>query len=59
MIKLLEKELLLKVRKEDLALVNSITAECEIEFKEIMDRETNEEYFTKLVVVESEFLTNE
>ena len=53
MIKLLEKELLLKVRKEDLALVNSITAECEIEFKEIMDRETNEEYSTKLVVVES------
>jgi V-type H+-transporting ATPase subunit E len=62
MIKLLEPELLLKCRKEDLQLVQSLIPECEAEFKEIMDRETKEsevEYATKLRVIDTDFLTLE
>ena len=59
MIKLLEKELLIKVRKEDLAITREMLKECENEFEEIMTRETNEEYKTKLTIIEGEYLTAE
>ena len=41
MIKLLEKKLLVKCRKEDLQLVKGLKGESEKEFKEIMKKETN------------------
>jgi V-type H+-transporting ATPase subunit E len=59
MIKLLEKELYLKCRKEDVQLVQSILQECEKEYSEIMMKETNEEYKTKLTLVDGEYLTAE
>ena len=59
MIKLLEPELLLKCKKEDLELVKSLLHECESEFVEIMRKETSEEYKTKLTLVDNEFLSAE
>jgi V-type H+-transporting ATPase subunit E len=59
MIKLLEKELHLRCRKDDANLVKEIIPECEKEFQEIMLKETNEEYKTKLTLNESENLTPE
>jgi V-type H+-transporting ATPase subunit E len=63
MIKLLEPELYLKVKKEDLDLVRRLIPECEREFVEIMKREIKEEvekeYATKLIILEGEFLTPE
>lgn len=59
MIKLLEPELFVKVRKEDLNLVKELKSECEKEFHDIMTKETNEDYKTTLNIVESEFLTAE
>jgi vacuolar-type H+-ATPase subunit E/Vma4 len=59
MIKLLEPELSLKVRKEDLQLVRDVKGECEKEFAEIMKNESPDDYKTILNVVDSEFLTAE
>lgn len=59
MIKLLENEVLLKVRKEDLQITKEIIKECETEYHEIMMKETNEEYRTKLTILENEYLTIE
>ena len=59
MIKLLEKKLLVKVRKEDLKLVNDLKEECEKEFSEIMMQETNAEYKCQIEVLSSDFLTVE
>jgi V-type H+-transporting ATPase subunit E len=60
MIKLIEPEILLKVRREDLALIKSLVEECEREYSEIMARETTEgDYKTTLKVVETEFMTAE
>ena len=49
---MLEKELIVRVRKEDLGFVNKIVHECEEEYHDIMLRETNEEYTTKLTVLQ-------
>jgi hypothetical protein len=43
MIKLLEPELYLKVKKEDLDLVRRLIGECEREYSEILNRETKGE----------------
>lgn len=62
MIKLLEKELLIKCRREDVNLLRQLIPECEREFVEIMQREASNsgiEYKTKLTLVDSEFLTGE
>lgn len=59
MIKLLEHELLIKCRKEDQALVRDLLRECETEYVEIMRKETDEEYKTKLTLVETDYLTAE
>ena len=64
MIKLLEKELLLKCKRDDLQLIRELIPECEHEFEEIMAREVNQnegdevkvEYKTKLILVDTEFL---
>lgn len=50
MIKLLEPELMLKCRKDDVKLVSELLKDCETEFVEIMKKETNEEYKTKLTL---------
>lgn len=60
MIKLLEKELLIKCRREDLDLMKQIIPECEREFVETMKREASNsgiEYKTKLTLIETEFLS--
>ena len=62
MIKLLEKELLIKCRREDINLLKQLIPECEREFVEIMQREASNsgvEYKTKLTLVEGEFLSGE
>ena len=59
MIKFLEPEILLKCRKEDMKLLEELVPECEKEYAEIMLRETDQEYNTKLTMVEGEYLTNE
>lgn len=69
MIKLLEKELLLKCKREDLQLIRELIPECEREYADIMAREVNQEnegeegpkveYKTKLTLVETEFLNSE
>ena len=56
MIKLLEEEIILQVRKEDLALVKSLMTECENEYQEIMLRETKKVFKTKLSIIEDVFL---
>jgi hypothetical protein len=42
MIKLLEKELLLKCKRDDLQLIRELIPECEEEYVEIMAREVNQ-----------------
>ncbi len=59
MIKLLEKKVMLKVRKEDTKLVASLIDECEKEFKVYLKKETQRDYDTKLVVIEDAHLTPE
>ena len=61
MIKLLEPELLLKVRKEDQAMVKELIPECEQEFVDIMKKETSgeTEYKCKLTLLENETMSAE
>ena len=59
MIKLLEPELLLKVRREDVNLIKELLPECEREFEEIIERETPDKLSTTLKIVETEFMTPE
>lgn len=62
MIKLLEPEVLIKARKEDIELVRSLIPECEQEFKTIMTEEAGEsdiEYHTTLRLLEGEYLSLE
>ena len=61
MIKLLEPELLIKCRREDLQMVKELLPECEKEFIEIIMREAaeGEKYRTKLTLNETEFMTAE
>jgi V-type H+-transporting ATPase subunit E len=59
MIRLLEEEVYIKIRKEDLNLVKTLLEECQSEFEEIMMKETKKEYKTKLLVMEDVFLSPE
>ena len=59
MIKLLEDELELKVREQEVSMVQGILAECEAEYTDIMKRETTRDYACTLSVMEDQFLTNE
>jgi len=52
MIKLLEAELELKVRKDDVDLVKGMLAECEKLYSQTMEAETGREYSCKLKVAE-------
>ena len=60
MIKLIEAELVLKVREEDISLVEGLLGECEEEYSTIMHRATKrDEYKTSLRVLKDKFLTPE
>ena len=59
MIKLLEDEVILRVREEDAPHVESILSQCESEFHAFMMKETDREYNTKLRVDDIRFLTKE
>lgn len=57
MIKLLEDNLELQVREDEVDLVKGILAECEEEYTEIMKRETTRDYSCSLSVIEDKFLS--
>jgi len=59
MVKLLEKECFLKVRKEDIAFMKSIIKECENDYSKLMKKETKREYGCKLTLIEDEFIEDE
>ena len=59
MIKLLDEGLELKVREDEVSLVESIIPECEAEFADIMLKETTREYSCELSVIQDSFLTME
>ena len=46
MIKLLEEEVELKVREDEVSLVQAMIDDCETEYSEVMMRETQREYQT-------------
>ena len=56
MIKLLEDQVQLKVREEEVDLVKGMLSDCETKFSEIMMQETTREYTTTLTVLEDKFL---
>ena len=59
MIKLLEEEVELKVREDEVSLVQAMIDDCETQYSEVMMRETQREYKTTLTVIEDRFLTND
>ena len=59
MVKLLEEELELMVREEEVSLVNGLISECESEYSSFMQKETGDEYACKLTVIDDQFLTKE
>ena len=56
MVKLLEKECFLKVRKSDFDYMKTILKECEDEYAKLMKNETKREYVCKLTLLEDEFI---
>ena len=59
MVKLIEKECFLKVRKNDLEYMKSILKECETEYANMMKKETKRDYGCKLTLLEDDFIENE
>ena len=59
MIKLLEEEVELKVREDEVDVVKGLIEECEAKYAEIMLEETTREYSTKLSVMEDLFLRDD
>ena len=59
MVKLLEDNIELKVREDEIDLVKSIIDECEEEYTDLMKRETTRDYACSLTVIEDSFLTME
>jgi V-type H+-transporting ATPase subunit E len=58
MIKLLEPECIVKVKKEDAEFVKGILKECEVESAQKMKKETERDYNCSLVVDDGAFLEN-
>ena len=58
MIKLLEENVELMVRENEVDLVKGMVDECESEFSDYMKSETGDDYTTKLEVREDHFLDN-
>lgn len=59
MIKLLEDNLEIKVREDEVSMVKRMLESCQDEYEEIMLRETTREYSCQLTVIEDAFLTME
>ncbi len=59
MVKLLEKECFVKVRKDDLDYMKSILKGCEEEFSKLMKKETRRDYSCKLTLLEDDFIDDE
>ena len=59
MVKLLEKECFVKVRKADLDYMKSVLKECENEYSNLMKKETKRDYGCKLTLLEDDFIENE
>ena len=59
MIKLLDEEIELKVREDEVNLVQGMLASCQQEYTDIMKRETTRDYACSLSVIEDSFLTQE
>ena len=59
MIKLLEEEVELLVREEDVDLFQGLISECEEEFTAHMQEQTEREYATKLTIREDRYLSKE
>ena len=59
MVKLLEKECYIKVRKEDFDYMKSILKECENEYAKLMKKETKRDYVCKLSLLEDELIEDE
>ena len=58
MIKLLEEEVELMCREEEIDFIKGICDECESKFADIMKKETGDDYNCKLSVIEDIHLTN-
>ena len=59
MIKLLEDELELKVREDEVELCQNLIEECQEKYSQVMLEETGRDYSTTLSVIEDKFLTKE
>lgn len=59
MIRLLEEEVSIKVRKGEEDMIKKMIPDCEKEFTAHMKKETGREYKTKLTVLTEKFLTND
>lgn len=59
MIKLLEDNLELKVREDEVRLVEGMLRECEEQYTSIMLEKTKRDYATTLTVMQDSFLTME
>lgn len=59
MVKLIEKECFVKVRKDDLNYMKSILKECENAYINLMKKETKRDYVCKLILLDDDFIENE
>ena len=59
MVKLLEKECFVKVRKADVNYVKNVIKDCESEFVKLMKKETKRDYECKLSILEDDFIEDE
>jgi hypothetical protein len=59
MIRLLEENVEVKVRKGEEDMIKKMFPSCEKEFKEHMKKETGRDYETKLTIMPEKFLTVE
>ena len=57
MIRLLEDEVIIKVRKGEEALIGKMIKDCENEFAAHMKKETGRDYKTKLTIMSNSYLT--
>ena len=59
MVKMLEKQCIIQARQVDSPYITSIIPECEKEFEELMNKETQREYKCKLILDEENTIDNE
>jgi vacuolar-type H+-ATPase subunit E/Vma4 len=59
MIRLLEENVEVKVRKGEQDMIQKMFVSCEKDFKDHMKKETGRDYVTKLTIMPEKFLTEE